>query len=206
MNAREERLKKSRLSGLMAACAALVAMSVFAQASGAGTQEEARVEVQWLGQSAFRITTTGGKVIVTDPWLVKNPLTPARYKNLDNLGKVDLLLVTHGHADHIADAPEIARKNGIPMYAPGDLNMALTTLGVLPPAQLPRLNKSGRITPLPGIKVTATTQSTRQSTSGTTPPAERMKPIRVASRWATSSSWKTASASGTWAIPGSSAT
>jgi L-ascorbate metabolism protein UlaG (beta-lactamase superfamily) len=42
------------------------------------------------------------------------------------------------------------------MYAPGDLNMTLTTLGVLPPAQLPRFNKSGRIAPLPGIKVTMT--------------------------------------------------
>ena len=81
-------------------------------------------------------------------------MTPAEFKNLDNLGKVDLLLVSHGHTDHIADAPALARKNNIPMYAPGDLNMSLTTLGVLPPSQLPRFNKSGRITPLPGIKVT----------------------------------------------------
>jgi L-ascorbate metabolism protein UlaG (beta-lactamase superfamily) len=133
---------------VLAMCSALVASPLMAQSG--------KVEVLWLGQSAFKITTPGGKVIVTDPWLIKNPLTPTQYKNLDNLGKVDLLLVTHGHGDHIADAPELAKKNSIPMYAPGDLNMALTTLGVLPPAQLPRFNKSGRITPLPGIKVTAT--------------------------------------------------
>jgi L-ascorbate metabolism protein UlaG (beta-lactamase superfamily) len=131
-----------------ALCSALLAHPAFAQT--------AKTEVLWLGQSAFRITTPGGKVIVTDPWLIKNPLTPAEYKNLDNLGKIDLLLVTHGHGDHIADAPELARRNNIPMYAPGDLNASLTTLGVLPPAQLPRFNKSGRITPLPGIKVTQT--------------------------------------------------
>ena len=118
--------------------------------------QQGKVEVLWLGQSAFRITTPGGKVIVTDPWLLKNPLTPANYKDLAALGKVDLLLVTHGHGDHIADAPEIAKRNAIPMYGPGDLNMTLTTLGVLPPAQLPRFNKSGRIAPVPGIKVTAT--------------------------------------------------
>jgi L-ascorbate metabolism protein UlaG (beta-lactamase superfamily) len=141
---------------MVAALVALAVMPVMGQGGAAGGAGTGKVEVLWLGQSAFRITTPGGKVIVTDPWLVKNPLTPAQYKNLDNLGKVDLLLVTHGHADHIADAPEIARKNGIPMYAPGDLNMALNTLGVLPPAQLPRFNKSGRIVPVPGIKVTAT--------------------------------------------------
>jgi L-ascorbate metabolism protein UlaG (beta-lactamase superfamily) len=116
--------------------------------------QSGKVEVLWLGQSAFRITTPGGKVIVIDPWLTANPKTPAQYKNLEALGKIDLLLVTHGHGDHILDAPALAKLNNIPMWAPGDLNMALTTLGVLPPAQLPRFNKSGRVTPIPGIKVT----------------------------------------------------
>jgi len=93
---------------------------------------------------------------VTDPWLLKNPFTPAKYKDLAALGKVDVLLVTHGHGDHIADAPEIAKRNNIPLWGPGDLNMTLTTLGVLPGTQLPRFNKSGRVTPAPGIKVTMT--------------------------------------------------
>ena len=139
-----------RLASLWIACAgmALAAPPAFAQ--------DGKIEVLWLGQSAFRITTPTGKVIVTDPWLLKNKLTPPQYKNLDALGKVDLLLVTHGHWDHIADAPELARKNNIPLWGPGDLNMTLTTLGVLPPAMLPRFNKSGTIAPIPGVKVTAT--------------------------------------------------
>ena len=130
------------------AAMALAASPAFAQ--------DGKIEVLWLGQSAFRITTPTGKVIVTDPWLVKNPLTPPQYKNLDGLGKVDLLLVTHGHWDHIADAPDLARKNNIPLWGPGDLNMTLTTLGVLPPAMLPRFNKGGTIAPIPGVRVTAT--------------------------------------------------
>lgn len=69
---------------------------------------QGKVQVLWLGQAAFKITTPGGKVIVIDPWLLKNPATPAAYKNLGALGKVDLLLVTHGHGDHMGDAPEIA--------------------------------------------------------------------------------------------------
>ncbi len=59
------------------------------------------VEVLWLGQSATRITTVAGKVIVIDPFLKKNPKTPARYKDLAALGKVDLILLTHGHGDHV---------------------------------------------------------------------------------------------------------
>ncbi len=118
--------------------------------------QSGKTEVLWLGQSAFRITTPGGKVIITDPWLLQNPLTPAKYKNLEALGKVDLILVSHGHGDHVADAPALAKLNNIPMWSPGDLNMTLTTLGVLPPAMLPRFNKGGTITPVPGIKVTAT--------------------------------------------------
>ncbi len=60
-------------------------------------------KVQWLGQSAFRITTASGKVIVTDPWLKANPLTPPQYKDLAALGKIDVLLVSHGHTDHVAE-------------------------------------------------------------------------------------------------------
>jgi L-ascorbate metabolism protein UlaG (beta-lactamase superfamily) len=131
----------------------IAAMLAFASVNARA--QSAKTEVLWLGQSAFRITTPGGKVIVTDPYLIKNPNTPAQYKHLDALGRVDLLLVTHGHYDHIADAAALAKLNAIPMYAPGDLNMALTTLGVLPPKQLPRYAKGGRFTPLPGIKVTA---------------------------------------------------
>jgi L-ascorbate metabolism protein UlaG (beta-lactamase superfamily) len=116
-----------------------------------------KTELLWLGQSAFRLTTPSGKVIVIDPWLKPNPKTPAEYKDLAKLGKVDLILVSHGHADHIADAPELALLNKARVIAPGDLNQTLATLGVLPPELLPRMNKSGTLTPfpdVPGLKIT----------------------------------------------------
>src|SRR5512139_1481009 len=97
-----------------------------------GALAQTKAELMWLGQSAFRISSPGGKVILTDPWLLKNPLTPGQYKDLAALGKIDVLIATHGHGDHIADAPAIAKLNNIPLWAPGDLNMTLTTLGVLP--------------------------------------------------------------------------
>ena len=116
-----------------------------------------RIEVLWLGQAAVRITTVSGKVIVIDPWLTQNPKTPAQYKNLDALGKVDLILVTHAHGDHLGDGPDLAKKHKVPLWGPAGLDQSLQTLGVLPPELAPRMNKGGTITPFgPDIKITLT--------------------------------------------------
>lgn len=112
---------------------------------------QGKAELLWLGQAAFRLTTPSGKVIVIDPWLKVNPKTPAEFKTLENLGRVDLILVTHGHFDHIADAPALALMHKARVYAPGDLNQTLTLLGVLPPELTPRMNKSGSVTPFPDV-------------------------------------------------------
>ncbi|MCX7173519.1 MAG: metal-dependent hydrolase [Proteobacteria bacterium] len=116
-----------------------------------------KVEVLWLGQAAIRITTPGGKVIVIDPWLKTNPKTPPEYKDLDALGKVDLVLVTHGHFDHLADAAELAKKHKVLLYSPAGLNQSLVKLGEMPAELAPGMNKSGTVTPLgPNIKITMT--------------------------------------------------
>jgi len=114
-----------------------------------------KIEVLWLGQSCFRITTPSGKVIVTDPWLLQNPRTPAEYKKLEALGKVDAILVSHGHLDHFADAPALAKMHNVAMRAPGDMNATVVALGILPPALAPRFNKGGTVDVAPGVKVTA---------------------------------------------------
>jgi len=134
----------------------LIALLIFFSSfTGFAFAQDGKTHIQWLGQSAFRITSPSGKVIVTDPWLKGNPLTPAKFKQLEALGHVDVLLVTHGHWDHFGDAPELARINDIPMYAPGDLNQSATLLNILPAKQLPRMNKGGTVSPVAGIKVTA---------------------------------------------------
>lgn len=116
---------------------------------------EPAVEVVWLGQAAFKITSPGGKVIVTDPWLKTNPLTPAEYRQFEHFGRIDVLLVSHGHFDHIADAPALAQQYKVPLRMPGDLAQTAMTLAVLPPELLPRMNKGGTVEPAAGIKVTA---------------------------------------------------
>jgi L-ascorbate metabolism protein UlaG (beta-lactamase superfamily) len=138
---------------VLAAATALVAACAVPPATP--TAAAPRAEVTWLGQAAFRIVTPGGKVILTDPWLRTNPLTPPAFKQLDVFGRVDVLLVSHGHFDHIADAPALALQYNVPIRAPGDLNQTLTTLGVLPANLLVRMNKGGTVEPAPGIRVSA---------------------------------------------------
>ena len=142
----------------LAGCAGMAppaAPSAVSPAAAPAARGSGQVEVMWLGQATFKITSPGGKVIVTDPWLRTNPLTPAAYKQLEAFGKVDVLLVSHGHFDHIADAPALAQMYNVPLRAPGDLANTAMTLGVLPANLLPRMNKGGTVEPVPGIKVTA---------------------------------------------------
>jgi len=121
--------------------------SSFALAEGAWT-------LQWYGQSAFKIVTPGDKVIVIDPFITKNPKTPEALKDLAKLGKVDLILVTHGHGDHLGDTGELAKLTGARVGVNADMGQTLAALGIVPMEQLIRFNKSGPIQPLPGITVT----------------------------------------------------
>src|SRR5258706_6627742 len=66
------------------------------------------LKITWLGHATFRFETTGGKPILIDPWSMGNPSCPEAEKNVK---KVDVMLCTHGHFDHIGDAVEIARKH-----------------------------------------------------------------------------------------------
>lgn len=149
------------MASLRFALAAAAALALAACATepatttGAAQAAGPKTEVLWLGQSAIRLTTPGGKVIMIDPFLTQNPKTPAAWKNLDALGKVDFILVTHAHGDHLGDAPALAQKHNAPVVGPAGLNQSLLTLGVLPANLVPRMNKSGTIMPLgPGIKIT----------------------------------------------------
>lgn len=137
---------------------AIVAALAAALPAAFAAAQEKKAELLWLGQAAFRITTPGGKVILVDPWLTTNPKTPAKWKNLDELGKVDLILVTHGHGDHVGDAPALAKKHGAKVWAPPGLNQSLAALGILPGDLAPRMNKSGTVKPWgdSGVKITMT--------------------------------------------------
>jgi L-ascorbate metabolism protein UlaG (beta-lactamase superfamily) len=65
------------------------------------------IKLTWLGHATFRIETPGGKTILLDPWVMGNPMCPEKEKTVQRL---DIMLCTHGHFDHIGDAVEIAKK------------------------------------------------------------------------------------------------
>ena len=54
-----------------------------------------KTEITFYGQSAFKVTTPGGKVLLIDPWIT-NPVNKSAKADLAKLDKVDLILVTQG--------------------------------------------------------------------------------------------------------------
>ncbi|MCG3130353.1 MAG: hypothetical protein FLDDKLPJ_01110 [Phycisphaerae bacterium] len=76
----------------------------------------------WLGHSAVRLTLPDGRVVLIDPWLSGNPSCPVREKQQ---ARCDLLILTHGHADHVGDAEALIRKFDPPVVANYDLCCAL---------------------------------------------------------------------------------
>lgn len=63
--------------------------------------------ITWLGHATVLITTAKRTTILIDPFIEHNPKYPKNYKLPE---KIDLLLLTHGHGDHISDAVPIAKK------------------------------------------------------------------------------------------------
>ena len=59
-----------------------------------------KLSMTWLGHGTFIFTTPGGKRVLVDPWLQGNPSCPAACHKPE---QIDLILVTHGHSDHIDD-------------------------------------------------------------------------------------------------------
>ena len=83
--------------------------------------------ITWLGHAVVQITTGGGTKILIDPFIEHNPKYPKHYKLPE---KLDLLLLTHGHGDHIADAASVAKHHGPQVVAMVELGGWLASKGV----------------------------------------------------------------------------
>src|SRR5882762_9032551 len=81
----------------------------------------------WLGHGTFLFRSPAGKRLLVDPWLETNPSCPDSAKKVRD---VDLILVTHGHADHTSDVLATARETGARVIAPYELGLWLEQKGL----------------------------------------------------------------------------
>ncbi len=64
------------------------------------------VEITWLGHATMQLRLESGEVFVLDPWVEGNPKYPQDHQ----FDRVDTILISHGHFDHIHDAVPLAKK------------------------------------------------------------------------------------------------
>jgi L-ascorbate metabolism protein UlaG (beta-lactamase superfamily) len=71
------------------------------------TNQHPRPSFTWLGHATFRCTLPGGEVVLIEPWVMGNPACPEPLRHFDRL---DAMLITHAHSDHMGDAVELAQR------------------------------------------------------------------------------------------------
>jgi L-ascorbate metabolism protein UlaG (beta-lactamase superfamily) len=105
-------------------------------------------KLTFWGHSAFQITTPKGHVLLVDPWL-SNPTNPAAKgatpaeqsaAAIDAAvavsGKVDYILITHGHFDHVGDAVALAKKTHAHLVTSFELGQNMVKLLGFPKDQI----------------------------------------------------------------------
>ena len=64
------------------------------------------IEITWLGHGTFQLKLESDEVIVLDPWVSGNPSYPSSH----TFDRVDTIVISHGHYDHIQDAIPLAKQ------------------------------------------------------------------------------------------------
>ncbi len=94
------------------------------------------VEITWLGHATMQLRLESGEVVVLDPWVEGNP----KYPQDHHFDRVDFMLISHGHFDHIHDAIPLAKKFSPKIIAIFEICHWLESKGV---ANCSGMNKGG---------------------------------------------------------------
>ncbi|MFA6924279.1 MAG: metal-dependent hydrolase [Bacteroidales bacterium] len=84
------------------------------------------MKITYYGHACFGFEINKNHILI-DPFIIGNPL--AASINIDNI-KADYIFVSHGHADHIGDTVEIAKKNDATVISNFEIINWLTSKGV----------------------------------------------------------------------------
>jgi L-ascorbate metabolism protein UlaG (beta-lactamase superfamily) len=82
------------------------------------------LKATFMGHSCV-MATDGQYNIIIDPFLTGNPMAKIKAEQI----KVDYVLVTHGHGDHLGDAVPIAKRNDATIIAPNELAVYVSQQG-----------------------------------------------------------------------------
>jgi L-ascorbate metabolism protein UlaG (beta-lactamase superfamily) len=78
--------------------------------------------ITWFGHATIRLTLPDGRVIFIDPWIAENPACPDSIKEVP---RCDMIVLTHGHFDHVADVGALIKQHDPPVVGNFDLCAAL---------------------------------------------------------------------------------
>jgi L-ascorbate metabolism protein UlaG (beta-lactamase superfamily) len=96
------------------------------------------IKITWLGHGTFQFELDSGEVVVIDPWTQGNP----KYPEGHSFTRVDIILITHGHFDHIASAVSLARQYSPQIVANYEICQWLGGKGI---PNLNSMNKGGSL-------------------------------------------------------------